>query len=279
VRHRVAALALLLTAALGAGSAARAQTPPDAGLRIGLVPYLSARAMVSLYQPLRQHLERVLGRTVTLYSATDFTALAENARKGEYDLALLPPHIARIAVLDWGHHFVAHTGLASAVHLLVPRNAPTPKPQDLRGRRIAAIDRLSITTLVTQRWLQDNGLVPGRDVQIEFVRSTTTAVLAVERGEADAMVAATGMLRDLAENPDSTVRSTITLGEIPTPVFVARPGLPAALVTQVRDALLSFSPESTRGGLSQAPFRSGSVRDLDRVEPYAEQARRLLRGG
>lgn len=289
VRRRLL-LAFAATTALRMPVDARAQgQPPSTGaspapspalLRVGLVPYLSARAMIGRYQPLRQHLERTLDATVTLYSATDFTALSENARNGEYDLVLLPPHLARIAVNDWGHQFVAHTGLASAVHLLVPRNAPTPSAQDLRGTRIAGIDRLSITTLVLQRWLQDHGLVPGRDVHIEFVRSVTTAVVAVERGEAGSMVAATGMLRDLAENPDSKIRVAFQIAEIPTPAFVARPGLPAALVTRLREALVAFEPDSSgKGGLSLAPFRPGNVRDLDSVEPYSEAARKLLRTG
>lgn len=256
----------------GAGRDGKAARP----LRVGIVPYLSARTMVGLYQPLRQHLERALKRPVTLYSATDFAALAENMRANEYDLALMPPHLARIAIADWGCVFVARTARMSAVHLLVPRGAPAPSAQSLRGARIAAIDRLSITTLVLHRWLLDQGLVPDRDVRIDFVRSATTGVLSVARGEADATVAATGMLRDIAQMPDS-VRVALKLADIPTPVFIARPGQPPAVVAAMRDALLSFKPAARDGGLSQSPYGAGSMQDLDMVEAYAELARRLLR--
>lgn len=267
--------AFVLGAALGAAGL-RAQAPPR-NLRLGLVPYLSTRAMLGLYQPLRQHLEAELGRPVTLFTAADFRALAENTRSGEYALALLPAHFVRVAVEDWGHTLVARTWSTSEVHLIARRNGPSALPDGLRGQRIAAIDPLSLTVLALSRWLAERGLVPGRDVTIDHVRSAGSAVIAVQRGEAVAMVGAIGQLRDFGIGADADLVRIATVGTIPTPAFVAHPTVPADEVAQWRRALLSFVPPTgLEGALSAQRFVAAELRDFDSVTPYMAETRRLL---
>ena len=267
---------LLGAALLAAATATRSQQRPR-DLRVGLVPYLSTRATLDLYQPLRRHLETELKGPVTLYTAADFRALADNARAGEYALALMPPHLARIAVNDWGHVFVARSSLTSEVQLIARRDAQPALPDGLRGRRIAAIDPLSLGTLTLQRWLVQQGLVPGRDVQIDHLRSIGSAVIAVQRGDAVALTGAIGQLRDLALGDTSDLVKIATVAAIPTPVFVAHPSIPATEVADWQAALLSFvPPPSADPGLSRKPFIAGSIRELDAIEGYAQEARRLL---
>ena len=264
---------------LGAALAAaglRGQAPPPQ-LRIGLVPYLSTRAMVGLYQPLRRHLEAELGAPVTLFTAADFRALAENARSGEYALALLPAHFVRVAVEDWGHALVARAASLSEVHLIARRDAVPELPGGLRGQRIAVIDPLSLTVLALRRWLSERGLVPGRDVTIEPVRSAGSAVIAVQRGEAVAMVGAIGQMRDFGIGAGADLVHIATLETIPTPAFVAHPSVPPDQVAQWRRALLGFVPPAgLEGGLSGQRFVAAELRDFDRVTPYLAETRRLL---
>jgi phosphonate transport system substrate-binding protein len=267
--------ALVLGAALGAAGL-RAQTPPR-DLRLGLVPYLSTRAMLGLYQPLRLHLEAELRGPVTLFTAADFRALAENARSGEYALALLPAHFARLAVEDWGHALVARTWSTSEVHLIAQRERALELPDGLRGQRIAVIDPLSLTVLALLRWLAERGLVPGRDVAIDHVRSAGSAAIAVQRGDAVAMVGAIGQLRDFGISVDSDLIRVATLETIPTPAFVAHPAVPAEQVAQWRRALLGFVPPAgLQGALSTQRFVAADLRDFDRVTPYMAETRRLL---
>ena len=266
----------LLAALLLAAGGARARTVPEP-LRIGLVPYLSTRAMLGLYQPLRSHVATTLQRPVTLFTAADFRALADHARAGDYPLALLPAHLARLAVLDWGHSFVARSGLMSEAQLIARRGAEPALPDGLRGRRIAAIDPLSIVTLALQRWLEQQGLVVGRDVAIDPLRSIGSAVIAVQRGEAVALVGAIGQLRDLAIGETADLVKIATLAAIPTPAFVAHPSVAPAEVAAWRQALLGFVPPADADpGLSRTPFIAGTVRDFDGIEGYTQAARRLL---
>lgn len=267
------AAAALLAAAAGRTAAQPTGGPP---LRVGLVPYLSTRALISLYQPLREHLERALQRPVRLYTAQDFRTLAINARNGEYDIALLPPHIVRIAVADWGHQFVARFAQTSEVQLVTLPTTALELPDALRGRSIAAIDPLSITTLVLRRWLSDRGLTVGRDVDIRYVRSMSSGVVALERGDAVALVGAIGQFRDVVDGSAAQVKVAAALAAIPTPAFVAHGRVPAEGIARIREALLAFVPQSAGAGISQSPFVAGRVEDFEGVESYAAEVRRLL---
>jgi phosphonate transport system substrate-binding protein len=255
---------LLLAAALLATSGLRAQSPLR-DLRVGLVPYLSTRAMLGLYQPLRQHLEATLRGPVTLFTAADFRALAENTRDGEYALALLPGHLVRIAVEDWGHQLIARKGDEPVL------------PDGLRGRRIAAIDPLSMTSLALQQWLERRGLAVGRDVAIDYVRSAGSAAIAVQRGDAVAMVGAVGQLRDVGIGESSDLVKIATIELIPTPAFVAHTSVPPEEIAAWQRALLSFVPPTgLDGGLSRQRIVAGTLRDFDTVAPFAAEARRQL---
>jgi phosphonate transport system substrate-binding protein len=266
----------LLAALVLAGGGAAAQAPPR-DLRVGLVPYLSTRAMLGLYQPLRRHLESELRGPVTLFTAADFRALAENAREGEYALALMPPHLVRVAVSDWGHALVARSSLMSEVQLIASRGRLPSLPDGLRGKRIAALDPLSLVSLVLLRWLAEQGLQVGRDVQVDYLRSIGSAAIAVQRGEAVALAGAIGQLRDLAIGETAELVRVATLAAIPTPAFVAHPSITLAEVAQWRAALLGFvPPPSADPGLSRQPFVAGSLRDFDSVEDYAREARLML---
>jgi phosphonate transport system substrate-binding protein len=277
---KAAARRRLLHAAAAALAAAAArvgaQPSGEAPLRVGLVPYLSTRMMIALYEPLRAHLQQALRRPVQLYTARDFTALALNARAGEYDIALLPAHLARIAVADWGQRFVARFALASEVQLATLPSAALDVPDGLRGKRIAAIDPLSLTTLVLQHWLDERGLTVGRDVEIVYTQSITSGLLALERGETIALVGAIGQFRDIVDGGAARIKVLASLATIPTPAFVAHPRLAAGEVAQIRRALLEFTPASAGAGISASPFVAGGIEDFASVERYAVQARRLL---
>jgi hypothetical protein len=84
-------------------------------------------------------------------------------------------------------------------------------------------------------------------------------------------------LRDLSIDETSDLVRIARLATIPTPAFVAHPSIPATAVAAWRTALISFvPPASADPGLSRQPFIAATLQDFDAVEPFAQQARRLL---
>ncbi len=250
------------------------EPPTGARLRVALVPYLSARAMLNNFEPLRRHLEQQLGRPVDFHTAPSFRALAEGARAGDNALTLMPMHLARLAVADWGHTLVVRSSRDSPVELLVPRALGLKSPEALRGRRIAAIDPLSVTTLMLQRWLMTQRL----DGAIEVVHlpSANAAAMALGRGEVVGMVVARGQALDVPGMRAEDIVPLATLGSTLTPCFVAHPRVAPSELAAIRRALLAFEPPGEGGGASWARFVEGSPRDLEPYEPYAALARTRL---
>lgn len=230
----------LAAAGLLAAPALRAQTP----LQIGLAPFLTPTTMLSAFRPLREHLARQLQLPVELYTARDFVDLVVQTRQRAYELSFLPSHLAGLAISDWGFAPLAGT-LGRAPVLLVVRssNAALRSPNELRGKRIAALGQLSLSAAVGTLWLRQRKLLPGRDVTLVPQPSINNAMLELARGDVDAVFATRNQIDMLPPDGLASYRVMAEVGELEAPLFIAQPGTGAARLSQLRQALLSFQPD------------------------------------
>lgn len=269
---------LLLAAGAALAPAAPAQTASAASgvagpaFRMGVVPYLTARTILHIYAGLAHLMEIQLGRPVEVYSASSFRALAEGARAGDPPLTLMPMHLARVAVADWGHTLVARAPEETPTHLVALRSRHLAGAASLRGQRIVTIDPLSATSIVLHRWLREQRLQDS--VEIVFAPNMNTAALRLMRGEVDAM-ALRGTGSDLANLKVDDIEIVAPLPGIMT-CWVAHPGVAAADLAAVRRVLLSYTPSAATGQVSPQPSIEGSPHDLDVYEAYAAETRRVL---
>ena len=245
----------------------------EAAVRVGLVPYLSTRTMLNVYEPLRKHLQAHIGRPVEFYTAAGFAALTENARSPSQPFTLLPMHLAYLATTEWGCVLVARSTQESAVHLWAPRRLGAPQGAALRGQRVAVIDPMSMSTLLFERWRL--GAQMEATLPMRVFPGLNSAVMAVSRGDADLVVAAIGQLRDLPGLDPADFQSVAALNTVLTPAFVAQRDTPAPLVAAFRAALLSYRPAHAAGA-SSALWAEGSARDFEPYKDMAVIARRLL---
>lgn len=261
---------LLASVALTAGGVG-AQAQP---LRLGLAPYLSPAALLAAFRPVGEHLQRTLGQPVETYTARDFRALSQAVQAGEYDIAMLPAHMARLAITDWRWQPLARSLDGTPVVVLVRGGGPVRGPADLRGWPIGTLDPLSLTAAVGARWLAQEGLP---DARIVVLPSINSALIALERDEVAAVVAAASQLLSLPAGTPGGQRTLARVEQIPGPTYVARPGVDAATVARWRAALLSIAPDPARprtaANARPVPL---SLSDLDGVEPYAAYLRRQL---
>lgn len=273
-------VALGLGAALLCGGG-RAQPPatapgPAVPLNIGLVPFLSTRQMLGVFEPMRAHLERQLGRPVQFYTAASFAKLMANARAPDQPFTMMPMHLGVVATEDWGFQWVVRSTMQSVVQLWVTgaRATALPGTQALRGRRVAIGDPLSVATLMFLRWRADNGLADS--LAATSYPNMGAALRAQQRGETDYVLAPEAGLRDALAGSEVEVHSVLRIGEVLTPGFVASPAARPADVEALRSALLSFLVEGARGAASGARFAPVAPGDVEPYRPYAAEARRLL---
>lgn len=270
---RRASLALLGTGwVLGGTGTAAAQPAP---LRFVLAPFLSPAALLAAYRPLREHLERQLQRPVEMVTTRDFHSLVADARRGEHDVVHLPGHLARLAMLDLGYQMLVGPDEQVEVVVGVKGSGPVRSAADLRGQRVGMLDALSLTATVGRAWLQAQGL--GTQVTVVAQPSVNAALYALDREEIAAFVAADTQLATVPASTPRGERILARIGDIPGPMFLARPGLPAPDLAAVRAAMTSFQPDLARPrAASNALLRPVSPARLAVLDPYVAVARQAL---
>lgn len=279
IASRRALLAALAAALAGGGvGAGRALASGDAPLNIGLVPYLSTRQMLGAFEPIREHLQRELGRGVRFYTAASFSALMANARSPDQPFTLMPMHLAQVAIEDWGFQWVVRSTMRSVVQLWASGadSAPLTDAAALRGRHVAIGDPLSVVTLKFQRWCDDNDLA--QSVMTTTYPSLGAALKAQQRGEVDYVLAPQAGLRDALAGTDATVQPVLQLGSVLTPGFVASPAARPEEIEALRTALLGLRVPAPGdgGGASTARYTLFEPADAEPYRRHAIEARRLL---
>lgn len=265
-----------VTGLAGLAWPAHGQAAADAAsaeLAVVLAPFLSPASLLAVYRPLREHLERTLHRPVELLTAKDFRTLAEETRRGAHAVVQLPAHLARLAMLDWGCELLAAPTVPVAVVVGVKDKGPVRSAADLRGRSVGMLDPLSLTATVGQRWLQTQGVA----AQVVTLASVNSALYALDRDEIAAFVVADTQLAALPPATPRGERVLARIGDIPGPLLLAGPLLPAAERTALRAALQSFTPDPTHAATApnsrHGPLSPALLKTLD---AYAAIARQTL---
>ncbi len=259
---------------LAAAPAGPQDHPP--ALTVGLPPFLSAGALLEMVRPLREHLERSLGRPVAFYGARDFRTLYAAVQAGDYDLAVLPAHVAAVAIADWRFAPLVSMQDDTTLRMMVRKDGPLQHVAQLRGQRIGMLEPSSLTALIGRQWLRSLQLEPGRDLTVVTQPAVNSGLMALERGDIDALLmanfqveamhgAASARLRELAQGP-----------AMPAPLLLASPRLSAGEVAALLHALLSFKSEQPSTGAFGNPLRPPSPERLRRIEMLLEPARALL---
>lgn len=273
-------LGLSLLASLSTvGPPALAQTQDRPALRVAVVPYLTTSVLLKLFEPIRAHLERALGRRVELYTAPDIRTHIRRIQKPEFDAVITAAHMGRIAQLDAGYVPVA--GFESPLRgiIAVRRDSPIRSIADLRGRTLSVNDRMLLVSIVTLEDLRDRGL---RFDELRFVSSVTqnSSLLSVARGDVDAAITANFTLNQIPPEQSQDIRAIYTTERLPNVMFLAHPALPAADRGLMQRALTGFgdTPEgqqffATSGYNGIVPLSEAYMKTIDRFVP---EARRVL---
>ena len=249
-------------------------------LKVGLLPTLSPRALITQYQPLRDYLERELGRPVVLHTAPDFTTLHRETENGSYDLVLTAAHLARLAQLEGRLQPLASYRATNRPILVMAKARPVKTVAELRGRRLAIFDPMALVILHSLRWLEEQGLQAGRDFEVVDTPSHNSVAHAVATGEALLGVTAPAGMRGWPEELRDKLAIHAELPPVSALIWAAHPRL-GSEIPRLKALLLRF-PESAEGRqfLAQTAYqglREVSAEEMRALDPYAREVGRLLR--
>lgn len=252
----------------------------DRPLRLGIMPFNSALALVKTHQPLRQHLETSLGRRVEIYTSTDYYTFINELLEGQFDLAIAGPHFGRMASERGWVPLVRYQVDLQPV-FVVSNQSDIQHFKDLRGKRIGLSSRLSISSIGGVWWLEEQGLRLGKDYQL-FERVTHgAAVASVAVGELDAALTTYTPLRQLPADIQAKVRTLPLDVRVPHLMTLVRSGLGPTTVDAVRKALLSFP--ATPGGRAffsatgYEGYKLVSTADMRQMKPYVALTLRMMK--
>lgn len=277
-RTLLQALLFLPLAGLAARSRAAA---PETPLKLGIMPFNSALALIKTHQPLTHYLETQLGRKVTIYTAPDYVTYARQLLAGDFDLAIAGPHFGAMAAEQGFDALFRYR--AELLPLFVVRNdSPVKKLKELQGKRIALSSNLSISSIGGLKWLHDHGYQPGRDYQLREFATHGAAIAAVAVGEMDAAVTTYTPLKQVPPDIRANLRTLETGASIPHLMTLANRKLGKTGIDRIRSALEAFQ----RTAEGQAFFRDTgyigyapvSQSDIDSLQPLIELTRNLLDG-
>lgn len=271
VRH----LIILLWALFGLFGIARAE-PPGAGpaaapLEIGVFPYLSTRAVLGIYRPFQQYLEKHLQRPVFIVTAPDMRTFVERTQAGAYPIVVTAPHFARFAQQEAGYRPLLRAKRDLVGVVLVREGSAIRHVADLRGKTVGVPDALTIVTQLGLDLLRQNGLQPGRDVTIEEMPSHNSAVLAVKRHAVAAAIVSVTAFRQMTEEQRAGVRVLAQTAHVPHVMMLARRDIPPQEVDRFVRAVQTFVDATPEGGrfidtigyLGLRPPTEAELRSLD----------------
>ncbi len=249
-------------------------------LRIGLLPTLSTRTLITNYHPLRIYLERALQRPVVLLTAPDFRTFHRDTTAGSFDLVVTGAHLARLAQTEHGMQPLATYRATNRATLIMAKSRPVRSPQDLRGKNLAIFDPLALVVLQAIDWLGSQGLRADRDYRLLDTPSHNSVAHSVLSGESIMGVTAPAGMRNWTPEMREGLQVFIELPPVPALIWIAHPRM-GAEAERIKAALLRFTgtPEGRQFMATTAyqGLREVGADELRSLDPYAREAARLLR--
>lgn len=254
---------------------AQATTP----FRIGIAPHTSARIIVEMYQPLRVHLEKSLGRPVEIVTASDFTEFARRGLQQQYDLAVTTGHQARLFESDGGYlPLLTYKADFKAV-LLVAANSKYQVPRDLDGTTLIGLSPSSLVTIWGQHWLHRNNIA---NPTVRYVSASDSVAQLVLNGEAAAGMTSLANYQNLQPAVRQQLRVLAESLPLAGRVYVLN-RRHAALKDKLMAALWAFAdtPEAQQyfRRYKLEGYRNLGDRELFEMTPYANEVRQVLKQG
>ena len=155
-------------------------------LVLGVFPYLSPNQIVEFFTPLKDHLEKSLGRQVEIRSSPNFKQFVERTRDGEYDVIFTGPHMGRLAEKRSGYRPLAQTGIPIITVALSKKGSTIKSLGDLRNGSFAVGSKLAMHYQNVNLELGKSGLELGKNVKFIDTASFSNVIEAIIHGEADA---------------------------------------------------------------------------------------------
>lgn len=267
---RVARLGVALLALV----ALPVQAADDGALVFGVFPYLSPRVMVEQFNPLKDYLEKSLGRPIELRSAKDYSSFIEGTTRGDYDFIFNAPQLARLAQKREGYLPLAQTGHRLQIIAVTRKDSTVESLEDLHGQSISIGARMSMTHQIMRDELRKVGLELERDVNYLDTAYFSNVLQSVIRGDAIAGATDISLWHGAPAEERAELREFFRAKTVPGLILVGHPRLGNETLVTLQKALYAFNltPEGRVyfDKTKLADFQPVDEATMESLDPYTE---------
>ena len=276
--HRRATIFGLLAACC---ASPRAWSAAKADLEIGILPNISTQVLLAQYQPLRDFLQKHLGRGVQISTAPSWSVFHQRTMALEYDLVVTASHMARLAQLEKG--FVPLVVYEPQIKGMIAfaKNRPISNIAEVTGQTLVLSNPKSLVTLRGFQWLEEKGLKRNRDFKTINTPTDDSVGNVVLHGDAIAAMLSGGEYRAIPSAIKEQIQILTAFAEVPGFVVLANPRLSTELVQSIKTGWLNFSNGSPEGKAFFAATGFTAIRELPpslmpSMDPYLTATRSLM---
>jgi phosphonate transport system substrate-binding protein len=183
----------LIAAATIASSAtfAQAQDNPSK-LRVALLPDENASTIIQNAKPLKDYLEKKLGKEIELVVTTDYSSMIEAMRFGRIEIAYFGPlsYVLAKSKAPGIEPFAVGVSKGSPTYksvIVAQANGPVKKLEDVKGKTVGFGDPASTSShLIPRAMLAKTELTGGKDYKLVHLGAHDAVARAVQAGQVQA---------------------------------------------------------------------------------------------
>lgn len=217
-------------------------------LVLAVHPLYNPRRLEAVYGPLISQLSASTGRPFRLEASRSYAAFEEKLAHREFEFALPNPY-QTLHAREYGYTVFAKEADDSRFRgLFLARKGDGPTTlEEVRGKKVAFPAPTALAAaMLPQLFLARAGLKAGRDYEPVYVGSQESSIMSVATGDVALGVTWPPPWEALtAERPELATQLEVRweTASLVNNSVMARDDVDPALVAQVRDALLAFSPD------------------------------------
>jgi len=255
-------------------------TPIQAEVRysFSVVPQFERRMLFSIWQPIVDALEKRTGLKFELMTSLSVSDYESDVIKGQYDFIYLNPYMMPIVGQSPGYLPLVRDGDALRGILVVRKDSPLRKVEDLQGKTLAVPSMTALGASLLLRAELDRLFAV--KTRVVIAKTHSSVFMHVINGFADAGGSVQKALGEQDPRIQDTLRVLYQTGELPSHPLAAHKRVPVAVREKVRAAMIELADsEEGRGLLERVPMRrpvAAQLQDYDvlktlRLENYVEQ--------
>ena len=219
----------------------------DGTLVFGFLPILSTQRLITRFKPLVDEISSELGQPIRMETAPDYIEFIKRTQAKRYDIVFTAPHLYYLANDKTGYKVIVRVNASDLKAIIVATKAShITKLSELKGKKIAMPDRMSLAAAMVRNYIRKMGLDPDKDITIVSTPSHNASLLTAYNGVTDVA----GLMLPPYKHASEKIRNAMvvlaTTSGLPHMPIAVSPTLQPELVQKLAHILTSLN-ESSKG--------------------------------